>query len=117
MSRIGKQPIDLPEGVAVEEKDGLVTVKGPMGTDSQKIHADISVKIDGNTVVVNKGGSEDDKKIGAFHGLYRSLIMNMVTGVSKGFEKELEILGVGYRAIQKDKNIQFHPIRFQQVLE
>jgi large subunit ribosomal protein L6 len=107
MSRIGKRPIEIPSGVTIELRDGVVYVNGPLGSESQAIHTDIGLKIENDTVVVVKNGSESDRKLSAFHGLYRSLIANMVTGVSKGFVKELDIIGVGYRATQQDRNVVF----------
>ncbi|HHJ09592.1 MAG TPA: 50S ribosomal protein L6 [Bacteroidetes bacterium] len=96
MSRIGKLPIQIPEGVTVEYSDNVVTVKGPLGELTQKIDADISVEIrDGEIKVIRP---TDQKRHKAMHGLYRSLINNMVTGVSRGFEIKLELAGVGYRA-------------------
>jgi large subunit ribosomal protein L6 len=99
MSRIGKRPIDLPAGVSVEVKGSTVTVKGPMGTLTRTIPADISVKAEGQVVTVERPSEETRHK--ALHGLSRSLVANMVDGVSKGFEKTLEIQGVGYKAESK----------------
>ncbi|MEC7839666.1 MAG: 50S ribosomal protein L6 [Chlamydiota bacterium] len=103
MSRIGKQPISLPKGVEVTFKDGIVTVKGPKGVLTQKVHINLEIKVEENEVIV----SVDEKlpKGSAFHGLYRSLINNMVVGVSNGFEKKLEMIGVGYRAAVKGKDL------------
>src|SRR5574344_258469 len=101
MSRIGKLPIIIPAGVTVAQKDGVVTVKGPKGEMSQKVDPSILVKIaDGHvTFEVDANNSDVDvKQKQAFHGLYRSLINNMVIGVSEGYKKELELVGVGYRA-------------------
>ena len=97
MSRIGKLPIEIPGGVTVKVNDGnLVTVKGPIGELSQQVDPEIDVVVEGNQVTVNR--PSDAKKHKAMHGLYRSLINNMVEGVSKGFEIKLELVGVGYRA-------------------
>lgn len=96
MSRIGKLHIDVPAGVTVQVKDSLVTVKGPKGELSQQVNPDINVKVDGS--ILNVTRPTDDKEHRALHGLYRSLIHNMVVGVSNGFHKELELVGVGYRA-------------------
>lgn len=95
MSRIGKNPITIPAGVTVDVADGVVTVKGKMGQLTQPF-ADIAVKIEDGQVIVER--SADDKEQRSKHGLYRSLINNMITGVSTGFTKELELVGVGYRA-------------------
>lgn len=97
MSRIGKLPIEIPGGVTVKVNDGnLVTVKGPIGELSQQVDPEIDVVVEGNQVIVKR--PSDAKKHKAMHGLYRSLINNMVEGVSKGFEIKLELVGVGYRA-------------------
>ncbi|NDV45700.1 50S ribosomal protein L6 [Paludibacter sp. 221] len=96
MSRIGKLPISVPAGVNVTVKDNVVTVKGPKGELSQEIDSNIEVKIEGNEITVTR--PNDEKQNRANHGLYRSLIQNMVTGVSEGYKKTLELVGVGYRA-------------------
>jgi large subunit ribosomal protein L6 len=96
MSRIGKLPIEIPSGVTVTVNDSVVTVKGQLGELSQKVDPEIDVKIEEDQVVVKR--PTDSKKHKSLHGLYRSLINNMVEGVSKGFEVKLELVGVGYRA-------------------
>ena len=96
MSRIGKLPIDIPAGVTVDVNDDIVTVKGPNGTLTQKVDKDISVTVEDNTITLAR--QTDQKTQKSMHGLYRSLINNMVEGVSKGFEIKLELVGVGYRA-------------------
>jgi large subunit ribosomal protein L6 len=96
MSRIGKLPIELPEGVQVTVADTLVTVKGPLGELVQNVDKRISVKEAEGSIIVSR--FTDDIQDKTFHGLYRSLIFNMVEGVSKGYTKELELVGVGYRA-------------------
>ncbi|MDN4166321.1 50S ribosomal protein L6 [Cytophagales bacterium LB-30] len=96
MSRIGKKPIDLPAGVTVTVEKGLVTVKGSKGTLTQQVDPDITVKVEGNTVLVER--PTDQKRHRALHGLYRSLINNMVIGVSTGYKVDLELVGVGYKA-------------------
>ena len=102
MSRIGRQPIVLPAGVTVTVgEDNIVTVKGPKGTLSEKISPVITVKVEGNTVNVTR--DSDEKMERSLHGLSRTLINNMVIGVSAGYSKKLEIIGVGYRA-QKQGN-------------
>ena len=93
MSRIGNRIITIPAGVTVEEKDGIVTVKGPKGELSQPVLKDISIKVEGTEVKLERA-NENAK---ALHGTMNSLINNMIIGVTKGYEKELEIIGVGYR--------------------
>ena len=95
MSRIGKLPIAIPAGVTVTLKDNVVTVKGPKGELSQYVNPLITVTVEGNEVVVSR--SSDEKQERAFHGLYRALINNMIVGVSEGYKKELELVGVGFR--------------------
>ena len=96
MSRIGKHPISIPAGVTVSVKDGVVTVKGAKGELTQNVDARISVAVEGDKVLVSR--SSDERQERSLHGLYRALIQNMVTGVSEGFSKTLELVGVGYRA-------------------
>ena len=96
MSRIGKLPIELPAGVTVELKDNVLTVKGPKGELKQNINPNIKVEVEGNQIKVSR--PDDERESRAQHGLYRALIHNMVVGVSTGFKKEMEIVGVGYRA-------------------
>ncbi|MFD0761088.1 50S ribosomal protein L6 [Lutibacter aestuarii] len=96
MSRIGNNPITLPEGVTFEVKDNVVTIKGKLGELTQEITDDITVKTEDGTLVVER--PSDSKTHKAKHGLYRSLLSNMIIGVSKGWTKELELVGVGYRA-------------------
>ena len=95
MSRIGKLPIAIPAGVTVTLKDDVVTVKGPKGELSQYVNPLITVTVEGNEVVVSR--NSDEKQERSLHGLYRALINNMVVGVSEGYKKELELVGVGYR--------------------
>lgn len=105
MSRIGKLPIEIPGGVTVKVDDNnVVTVKGPLGELSQKVNPEIDVKIEGKQLTVNR--PSDEKNHRAMHGLYRSLLNNMVTGVSKGFEVKLELVGVGYRAENQGQVLQ-----------
>lgn len=96
MSRIGKSPIAIPAGVNVQVKGNEVTVKGPKGELSQTINPDIEVKVENGEIIVSR--PSDDREHRAQHGLYRALIHNMVVGVSEGYKKELELVGVGYRA-------------------
>lgn len=117
MSRIGRMPIVLPEGVEVKVEAGLVTVKGPKGQLSQQIgNKDISVAVENNTIVLSRANDKKDAR--AQHGLYRALINNMVVGVTKGFEKALIVNGVGYKAQVQGKklilNIGYsHPIEIE----
>ncbi|MCK4274387.1 MAG: 50S ribosomal protein L6 [Dehalococcoidales bacterium] len=96
MSRIGKTPIAVPSGVTVDIKGENVTVKGPKGELSRSLPTEMRLNLEGNTLTVTR--PSESKKDRTFHGLTRSLLANMVEGVSKGFEKTLEIVGVGYRA-------------------
>ena len=97
MSRIGKMPITLPAGVEVTVADGnVVTVKGPKGTLEQKFHHNMTIKVEGSEVLVSR--PNDEKENRSLHGLTRTLLHNMVVGVTDGFKKNLEVNGVGYRA-------------------
>ena len=114
MSRIGKLPVKIPAGVDVKVEDNVVTVKGPKGTLSQSVNQNIGVSIENGELKVSR--PNDEKENRAMHGLYRALIHNMVTGVTAGFTKNLELVGVGYRAqadnpTQLTINIGFsHPV-------
>ena len=113
MSRIGKLPIAIPAGVTVTLKDNVVTVKGPKGELSQEVDPLITVTIDGANVHVTR--PNDDKEARSKHGLYRALIHNMVVGVSEGYKKTLELVGVGYRVEAQGQILNFslgytHPI-------
>ena len=103
MSRIGNQVIPVPSGVEVSIKEHSVTVKGPKGTLSRTFHEDMIIQQDENLLKVSRPSDENHHK--AFHGLTRSLLANMVEGVSNGFERELDLVGVGYRVQQKGKGI------------
>ena len=96
MSRIGKAPIEIPAGVTVKVDNNVVTVKGPKGELTQAVNPDLTIKVEDNHVVVTR--PSDDREHRAQHGLYRALIHNMVVGVSTGYRKEMELVGVGYRA-------------------
>ena len=120
MSRIGKLPIVIPSGVTVNLNEGVVTVKGTKGEMSQKVDSSIIVKIeDGQMVLeVDENSPVNYKQRNAFHGLYRSLLNNMVVGVSEGYQKVLELVGVGYRVSNQGNLIEFslgytHPIFIQ----
>lgn len=120
MSRIGKLPISIPSGVTVTLNNGVVNVKGPKGELSQKVDSSIKVKIEDNHVIfeIDENSPVNYKQKQAFHGLYRALVNNMVVGVSEGYKKELELVGVGYRVSNQGNIIEFalgytHPIFIQ----
>lgn len=100
MSRIGKKLIEFPSGVKIQQEDSVVKIDGPKGNLSLSLPPGVEVKVDNGGIIVNS--ISDDRKEKAYHGLVRTLLGNMVTGVSRGFEKGLEISGVGYRAEVKD---------------
>lgn len=105
MSRIGKLPIQVPAGVTVTIKDNVVTVKGPKGELKQEVNPDITVKFEDGVIEVSR--PTDEREHRALHGLYRSLINNMVIGVSEGYKKELELIGVGYRVTNTGQLMDF----------
>jgi large subunit ribosomal protein L6 len=116
VSRIGRQPVQIPDGVTVDAKPGTVTVKGPKGELSQEISPEMKVSVDDGTVKVERPTDRGEHR--ALHGLTRSLIANMVEGVTDGFERRLEIQGVGYRAQLKGKSLEMalgysHPVTVQ----
>ena len=120
MSRIGKLPISIPAGVTVSQSNNVVTVKGPKGELTQYVDPSIKVNIaDGQIVMeIDENSPVNYKQKQAFHGLYRSLVNNMVVGVSEGYKKELELVGVGYRVSNQGNLIEFtlgytHPIFIQ----
>ena len=105
MSRIGKLPVNLPKGVTVSVSDSnMVSVKGPLGELTQAVDKDLKVEVAGNEVVLSRPTESKNHK--SLHGLYRALIHNMVVGVSEGYKKELELVGVGYRAEAKGQNLE-----------
>ena len=113
MSRVGRSPIPVPSGVEVTVSGRAVTVKGPKGQLDMEIPGDIEVRADGDTVLVER--PDDERRNRALHGLTRSLVNNMVVGVTEGFRKDLEIVGVGYRATAKGKGLELalgfsHPV-------
>lgn len=115
MSRIGRMPVAIPTGVEVKVDGGEVRVKGPKGELSNRVPEGLAVAIAGDEVRITRGGDEPRQR--AFHGLLRSLVANSVLGVTKGFSKELEIVGVGYKAEVKGKVVVFslgysHPVNF-----
>ncbi len=117
MSRIGRMPVEIPAGVEVKLNGHDMTVKGPKGTLSATFHNNMSIVKEGNAIVVTR---PDDQKLNrSLHGLTRALIANMVTGVSKGFEKNLEIIGVGFRAQKQGKKLVLtlgysHPVEMEE---
>ncbi|HNS14337.1 MAG TPA: 50S ribosomal protein L6 [Syntrophorhabdaceae bacterium] len=115
MSRIGKKPVVLPQGTKLELKDNEIVVTGPKGSLRRPFLEGLTINIDGSTVMVQR--TSEEKKIKGLHGLMRTLIANMVDGVHKGFERKLEIVGIGYRSELQGNNIIFylgysHPITF-----
>ncbi|WP_426429517.1 50S ribosomal protein L6 [Winogradskyella sp. HB-48] len=102
MSRIGKSPITVPEGVTVEIKDNVITTKGKLGELSQA-YSDVEIKLEEGTITIERPSDKKDHR--AKHGLYRALIANMIEGVSNGFTKQLELVGVGYRASNQGQKL------------
>ena len=113
MSRIGKKPIEIPSGVEIKIEGNMITVKGPKGTESVTFRDEVKVSVADNHVIVEP--NSEDRKTNALHGLFRTLIANAIHGVSQGFEKKLEIVGVGYRANMEGSNLNLvlgysHPV-------
>ena len=118
MSRIGRMPITVPAGVDVKVDGTIVTVKGPKGTLTQEIHPDMIIEREGAEILVKR--PNDQKENRALHGLTRSLLNNMIIGVTEGFKKELEINGVGYRAQKQGKKLVLnlgysHPVEMEEI--
>ena len=118
MSRIGRMPITVPAGVDVKIDGTIVTVKGPKGTLTQEIHPDMIIEREGAEILVKRPSEQKEHK--ALHGLTRSLLNNMVIGVTEGFKKELEINGVGYRAQKQGKKLVLnlgysHPVEMEEI--
>ena len=116
MSRIGKKPIEIPTGVTITINGDVVTVKGPKGELTRSFNSDIEIKVEEN--VINLSRPSESKEHRSIHGTSRSLLANMVEGVSKGFEKSLELIGVGYRAQKQGKKLVLnvgysHPVEFE----
>ena len=103
MSRIGRKPINIPAGVTVTADANVVTVKGPKGTLTQSFHPNMTISVEGNEILVTR--PNDDKENRSLHGLTRTLVHNMVVGVTEGFKKELDVNGVGYRVQMRGKNL------------
>ena len=117
MSRIGKLPVEIPGTVTVNISDAIINVKGPLGEDSLNLLKGVIVVKNDNIINVSVE-DENNNQLRAYHGLFRTLINNMVVGVSTGFVKEMELVGVGYRAVQQGTDIQFqigysHPVIFK----
>ncbi len=117
MSRIGLKPIQIPENVEVEIEGSIVTVKGPKGMLSRTISSGVEIKREENLIRVERVSDENSLK--SLHGLARTLLSNMVVGVNQGFEKTLEIVGVGYKAIKKDNSVEIqigfsHPVTLEE---
>jgi large subunit ribosomal protein L6 len=115
MSRIGKKPIEIPSGVTVTLTGEEIAVKGPKGTLNRRLPPNVKVSVEKNEVIVTPAGK--GRRLGAFQGLTRALLENMVTGVSKGFQKDMSLIGVGYKVALKGKALVFnlgysHPIEF-----
>ena len=116
MSRVGRMPIDIPAGVSVSLNCPVITVKGPKGELTRTLHQDIKVSVADNVITVER--PSDEKNHRALHGLTRALVANMVIGVTEGFKKELEIVGVGYRAQMKGNKLALtlgfsHPLELE----
>ncbi|MDE5415774.1 MAG: 50S ribosomal protein L6 [Bacillaceae bacterium] len=116
MSRIGKKPIEVPSGVTVTLNDNVITVKGPKGELSRNVHPAMDVKVEENQIVIER--PSDNKEHRSLHGTTRSIISNMVEGVTKGYEKGLELIGVGYRATKSGSKLVLnvgysHPVEIE----
>ena len=113
MSRIGKLPVAIPEGVKVTVEGQKITAVGPLGTETLELRPEIAIAQEENSLVITR--TSDDRKVRALHGLSRTLVNNLVTGVKSGFEKKLEIVGVGYRASMQGNDLNLalgysHPV-------
>ena len=106
MSHIGRKPITIPAGVDVKLDGTVITVKGPKGTLTQSLHPDMQVAVDAGVITVTR--PSDDKEHRSLHGLTRTLVANMVEGVTNGFKKELDVNGVGYRVQMNGKNLEMN---------
>lgn len=116
MSRIGKLPIEIPQGVEITIEGQTITAKGPLGTESVTVRPEIVIKKEDNVVTLSRGN--DDRKTGALHGLSRTLVANAINGVKTGWEKKLELQGVGYRAAMQGTTLNLalgysHPINIE----
>ncbi len=104
MSRIGRMPVEIPAGVTATLNGNTLTVKGPLGTLTETFRPEINIAIEGNQIIVTRNSDEKEER--SLHGLTRALINNMVVGVTKGYQKVLMIIGVGYKAVKQGKNLQ-----------
>jgi large subunit ribosomal protein L6 len=116
MSRVGRKPIEIPNGVNVSLQDDTITVKGPKGTLTKSIHKDMKVSVENNVITIERPSDKKDHR--ALHGTTRSIIANMVQGVTEGFSKTLELVGVGYRVSKSGKKIVLnvgysHPVEIE----
>ncbi|MGG3449670.1 MULTISPECIES: 50S ribosomal protein L6 [Bacillaceae] len=116
MSRVGKKPIELPEGVTITNNNNELTVKGPKGELIRQFNKALTIEVEGSTVTVSR--PSDSKEHRTIHGTTRALLSNMIEGVSKGFERNLELVGVGYRAQKQGKKLVLnvgysHPVEFE----
>lgn len=116
MSRIGKKPIEIPTGVTVTNENNVITVKGPKGELTRAFHKDLTISVEENVLTVTR--PSESKEHRTIHGTTRSLISNMIEGVSKGFTKNLELIGVGYRAQKQGNKLVLsvglsHPVEFE----
>lgn len=114
MSRIGKLPVEIPDGVEVKINGNVISAKGPLGQREITVNPEISIKLEDNKIIVER--TSEDRKVRALHGLNRTLVSNLVVGVHTGFSKNLEINGVGYRVAKEGKDLNFqlgysHPVK------
>jgi len=117
MSRVARKPVQIPKGVTADYKERVLSIKGPLGEEKLTLTEGVDLEVKGDSIQITAKNAKEDKKIAALSGLIRALVNNMVLGVSKGFEKNMEIVGVGYRVTQQNKDVQFqlgysHPIVF-----
>lgn len=115
MSRIGRRPVPIPKGVEARLENGVLTLKGPKGTLSLRIHPDLTVRVEEGQIRVER--PSDQRLHKALHGTFRALIQNMVVGVTQGYQRALEVVGVGYRATQQGRSVVFqvgysHPVTY-----
>lgn len=117
MSRVARKPVQIPKGVTADYKERVLLIKGPLGEEKLTMKEGVDLEVKEDAIKIMAENPQEDKKIAALSGLVRALVQNMVSGVSKGYEKNMEIVGVGYRVIQQNKDVQFqlgysHPIVF-----
>jgi len=117
MSRVARKPVQIPKGVTADYKERVLSIKGPLGEEKLTMNEGVDLEVKDDAIQITAKNAMEDKKIAALSGLVRALVQNMVAGVSKGYEKNMEIVGVGYRVTQQNKDVQFqlgysHPIVF-----